>query len=150
MKEKFQTVLTNNSVLVLSFLCPYMFGITLSETHSGGGLMAPIWILGIQDGILTLGPILLVLITGFTYWIPYVYVGHEFKKLATDEENSWSRFRFRVLVATFIAVLQVVWISYINMTHGSRPRLYIPLPIVSVIALILGRRFVPREVEEPW
>jgi len=112
--------------------------------------MAPIWILGIQDGILTLGPILLVLITGFTYWIPYVYVGHEFKKLATDEENSWSRFRFRVLVATFIAVLQVVWISYINMTHGSRPRLYIPLPIVSVIAMILGRRFVLREVEEPW
>jgi hypothetical protein len=150
MEGDIQTVLKNNSLLVLSFLCPYMFGISLSETHPGGGLMAPIWVLGIQDGILSLGPILYVLIVGFTYWIPYVYVGYEFRRLAYDEEDSWSRFRFRVLVSTFIAILQVVWVSYINMTHGSAQRLYIPLPIVSVAAIILGRRFVPGGSEEPW
>lgn len=38
-----------------------------------------------------------------------MYVGYEFKRLARGELDNWSSFLFRVLIATAIAVVQVVW-----------------------------------------
>ncbi|MFO7835552.1 MAG: hypothetical protein R6V83_02765 [Candidatus Thorarchaeota archaeon] len=51
-----QESIASNNMLILSFVCPFMVGMSASESLFFWLLYAPLWIVGIQEGSLVLNP----------------------------------------------------------------------------------------------
>ncbi|MFO7835550.1 MAG: hypothetical protein R6V83_02755 [Candidatus Thorarchaeota archaeon] len=64
-------MVTQNSMLALSFLCPFMFIVQKSGPKSEGSLMAPLWAFDMERGFMVGGPTFFALIA-FYLWLPYV------------------------------------------------------------------------------
>ncbi|MBS3796109.1 MAG: hypothetical protein KGY80_14480, partial [Candidatus Thorarchaeota archaeon] len=140
------------SMLILSFLAPFMLAVSTSEHFAFWLLYAPVWIVGIQEGTLYAGPTPMPLLL-FLFWIPYVYVGYEFKRLTEGRLESWFDFALRVLIATAIVVVFSIQASFVQTgggVEGPMDTRYIPLPVLPVLALIMGWKFKPDRGEGPW
>lgn len=142
----------SSSMLILSFLVPFMIVVSMSEHFPYWLLYAPVWILGVQEDIWYGGPTPMPMLL-FFFWLPYVYVGWEFKRLAEGRLESWFDFSLRTLIASVLAVVFVIPNSFVQSGSGPEGPVYsqyIPLPILPVLALIIGWKFKPETGGEPW
>lgn len=141
-----------NSMWILSFFCPFMIVLLSSEHGSFWVMYAPIWFLGKYDGEVAAGPCPIGLL--FFLWIPYLYIGYEFKRLVEGHLQSWFELAVRALTASALAAVMIIpmWLlSTGSQSQGSTYTYYIPLPVLSIIALTIGGKIQSRQhIEEPW
>lgn len=143
-------------LLVLSFFLPYLYANPGEESFYTFMMYAPIWVLQLRSSIVYGGPTPMALIM-FQYWIPYALIGYQAYRYAKGRLSSEKSYFLSIILLTIVAILLTVPLSLIPTgsstigdVHTDFYTIAIPLPIITVMALLSVRLLAPTKVEAPW
>ena len=151
-----QSVRLGQFLLVLSFFLPYLFANPGEESFYTFMMYAPIWVLQLRSGILYGGPSPMALLM-FQFWIPYALIGYQAYRYAKGRISSEKSYLLSIILLTVIAIILTLPLSFIPTGSTTIGDIYtahytiaIPLPIITVLALLSVRLLAPTKVEVPW
>ncbi|MBS3796107.1 MAG: hypothetical protein KGY80_14470 [Candidatus Thorarchaeota archaeon] len=151
MEGKYRKFLSENGMLLLAFVCPFMLYIPLPLEHDGFSVFSAILIIHFYSGYVQIAPLYYPLFN-FFMWVPYVYIGYEFRKLITGQMEDPKGFREKILIATVIGILAVILPPLLagSLISDGLNLIILPLPVVPLVAIIQSRRYLSRMKDEPW
>ena len=145
-------IISSKAILVLSLVSPYLVDWVSAEEFRQFIIYAPIWIALDSRWSSYIGPTLMSLLM-FIYWVPYVYVGYQSYRYANGKYSGVRRYAAGVALVTLLAVLLTVPLAMVPRASMGGTDYYstvIPLPIVSILALVLIPLLRPVAVSSPW
>jgi hypothetical protein len=142
----------SKAIIGLSLLFPYLADWLNNEAFQQLVIYAPTWVLLQSEWSSYIGPTPMALIM-FSYWLPYVYVGYQSYRFAQGKYTTTRRYIIGVVFVTLLAIVLVLpmmtvprasdgGIDYFSMV--------IPLPLISIFALVLIPLLRPTELTSPW
>ena len=150
-----QSVRIGKFLLALSFCLPYLT-LLPSDEHAMGWIdwmiYAPIWVLQGRGEILAGGPHPFALLM-VQFWFPYTLIGIQAYRYANGRLSSERSYFLNVLILTVFAILIALPLSMIPSGFDGEVNiysLYIPVPIISILALMSYNLLRPLKVETPW
>jgi hypothetical protein len=87
------------------------------------------------------------------YWLPYVYVGYQSYRFAHGKYSSIGRYIAGVAFVTLLAILLTLPMMMVPRASSDEIDYFsavIPLPLVSILAIVLMPRLRPVVLESPW
>lgn len=142
----------SKTILALSFVLPYWADWVNTEDYSQFALYAPTWVVLHSEWSSYVGPTPMTLLM-FAYWIPYVYVAYQSYMFAQGKYSSVKRYITGVTIVTLLGILLILPTMVIPRASIGDRNYYsaaIPLPLVSILAIVLIPLLRPAEVSSPW
>lgn len=136
----------------LSLLLPYLITYTGPDTFDTLMVYAPIWIVGRWGKNIAGGPSPMALIM-FLYWLPYVLIGYQAYRYAKGRCSSEKSYLLSILLLIILSLflLSPFYYTPTGYTNGDYVYpLYLPLPIIPVLALLSVRLLRPTKIKVPW
>jgi len=84
MEGQYHKFFIEYGMLLLAFLCPFMLYIPLPLDDGGFSIFSATLIVHFYHGYIHLAPLYYPLFN-FFMWLPYVYIGYEYRKLVTGQ-----------------------------------------------------------------
>lgn len=143
---------SSKAILTLSFVLPYLVDWVSAEDYHQIAVYAPIWIAFDSESYSYIGPTLMALLM-FIYWLPYIYVGYQSYRFAHGEYSSVRRYVAGVAFVTLLAILLTAPLTMVPRASSGDIEYYstvIPLPIVSILAIVFIPFLRPEAVISPW
>ncbi len=136
----------------LSFVLPYLIYYASPETFDSMLIYAPFWVLQRRGNLVVGGPTPMALIM-FQFWLPYVLIGYQARKYASGRCSSERSYLLSIILLTAVAILMALPLSmmpsgFMNGEDIYTP--YIPIPIISILAVVSIRLLRPTKIEVPW
>lgn len=139
-------------MLILSFVCPFMLYIIFPLDYGPLSVFSAVLIIRFySNGFIYFDPLYYPLFC-FYMWVPYVYIGYQFRKQVAGQIEDPKGFRERILVATVIAIIAVLLPPLLvgGFVSEDHLNIYLPLPIVSVLAMKQRHEHISGIDDEPW
>ena len=143
---------TAKVLVVLSFVLPYLVDWLNVEFEPQIAVYAPTWIMIHSEWGDYIGPTPLAALM-FFYWLPYVFVGYFAYRYAEGRYSSADQYALRVFLVTLVAVLLSIPMMLEPRASSGGVDYYstvIPLPLVSILSMVLIPVLRPAVVSSPW
>jgi hypothetical protein len=145
-------IIGSKVILALSFVLPYLVDWVSAEDYYQLAIYLPTWVVLDSEWSSYIGPTPMALLM-FSYWLPYVYVGYQSYKFANGKYTSVGRYVAGVAFVTLLGILPVIPMTmYPRASIGGRAyySTVIPLPLISILAMVLIPLLRPVVVISPW
>jgi hypothetical protein len=139
-------------ILVLSVILPYLVYWVNAQDYYQFALYAPTWVILQSDWSSYAGPTGMALLM-VVYWVPYVYVAYQSYRFAHGRYSSVERYVAGVAFVTLVAILLIVPLAMRPLASIGDTDYYpamVPLPLISVLAIVLIPLLRPTELSSPW
>ena len=139
-------------ILGLSFFLPYLADWLNEGTLQQLAIYAPTWVLLEGEWTSYIGPTPMTLLM-FSYWLPYVYVGYQSYRFANAKYSSIRRYIAGVTFVSLLAILLVLPMMTVPRASDGGTDYFstvVPLPLVSILALVLVPILQPVELDSLW
>ena len=151
-EETLRGTTISRSILSLSFVLPYLVDWLNRSHYPHLMIYAPTWMLLDSEWESYVGftPRALLM---FFYWLPYVYVGFQSYRFSRGKYSSVNRYIVGVVFVTFLAILMTISLMMGPSVIEDGRVFYstvIPLPLVSILALVLIPVLRPVLLISPW
>ena len=136
----------------LSFFLPYLVDWVNEEGFQQLAIYAPTWVALDSEWVSYIGPAGMALLM-FTYWLPYVYVGYQSYRFAQGKYSSIGRYVAGVAFVSLIAILLTLPMTMVPRASDGGTDYFsavIPLPLVTILSLVLIPLLRPVMVTSPW
>ena len=144
-------VITAKIVIALSFLLPYLADSLDADDIQHLVVYAPIWVFQISGSDIEFAPSFFGLLL-FFYWLPYIMVGLLSYRFA-EGKTSILWYVLGIFVLTSIGISFALPMATMPRASSGGIVYYstvIPLPIISIVALVLIPLLRPKTLESPW
>ncbi len=142
----------SKAILGLSFVLPYLIDWLNRSSYPHLMIYAPTWLLLESEWESFIGPTPMALLM-FAYWLPYTYVGFQSYRFSKGKYSSVNRYVVGVVFVTSLAILLTIPLM-ISPSVWEDGRVFhstvIPLPLVSILALLLIPVLRPVLLLSPW
>jgi len=152
LQETSRGIAVSKAILGASFFLPYLVDRLDADGFGQFLIYAPTWLMVQSEPSSYVGPSLMALLM-FVYWLPYVYVGYQSYRFAHGRYPSVGRYVIGVVFVTFLAISFTVPLMMIPRASRDGTDFYstmIPLPLVSVLALVFVPLLRPVVLKSPW
>ena len=136
----------------LSLVLPYLVNWMNEEQFRQFSIYAPTWVFGIVDDILYGGPTPMAFLMIF-YWAPYAFVGYQSFRFAQGRYSSVRWYLAIVAFATLIGILFTLSLGTLSTASSNGIQYFptvIPLPLISILAIVLIPLLRPTVLESSW
>ena len=143
---------TGKVMIGLSLVLPYLVNWMNEEQFRQFSIYAPIWVFGIVGEVLYGGPTPMGLLMIF-YWAPYVFVGYQSYRFAQGRYSSIRWYLVVVAFATLIGILFTLSLGTLSTASSNGIQYFptvIPLPLISILAILLIPLLRPTVLESSW
>lgn len=143
---------TAKVIIVLSLLLPYVVDWLNEEGYHMLAIYAPTWIFLSRESYSYFGPTSIGFLMIFQ-WFPYVYVGYQSYRFA---QGQYSRMGWYVGGVAFVTLIAIMFTLPMMMTPRASGMdfehfsIVIPLPLVSILALVLIPLLRPNTLTSSW
>ncbi|MFW9885993.1 MAG: hypothetical protein ACFFEX_16530 [Candidatus Thorarchaeota archaeon] len=136
----------------LSLFLPYLVDWLNEAEFQQLAIYAPTWVALQSDWVSYIGPTPMALIMIF-YWLPYVYIGYQSYRFAQGKYSSIGRYSAGVAFVTILAILMTLPMMTVPRASSGGMVYFsavIPLPLVSILAVLLIPLLRPNLLSSPW